>query len=133
MIILNYVMRKKLHNERRKDEDIREWHTAGQIKRRRRKRRKQSPERTQRGGKIEVFSGARSNFWWGLFFSPAILEGLNRAKPLWDWWTCLAQAVDRWGYLIELPHQNNFAQNVDKLQIVYGIESRCCQWQSLDQ
>jgi hypothetical protein len=25
-------------------------------------------KRTQRGGKIEVFSGARSNFWWGSFF-----------------------------------------------------------------
>jgi hypothetical protein len=41
MIILNYVMRAKLHNKRRKVEDREEWHTAGQIKRRRRKRRKQ--------------------------------------------------------------------------------------------
>jgi hypothetical protein len=52
-------------------------------------------KRTQRGGKIEVFSGARSNFWWGSFFFHllTILEGQNRAKPVWDWWTCLAQQL----------------------------------------
>jgi hypothetical protein len=34
-------MREKLHNKRRKGEDRRNWHTAGQVKRRKGKRRKQ--------------------------------------------------------------------------------------------